>query len=632
MTVRRFYCDVESYSDINLKKSGAYVYAESPEFLPLMWSWAWDDEPVVNEVTEDSGSDYLPTAVEDALREAFAGRALIVAHNASFERIVLSAVYRNMGDPAADPYLPPAWFEDPAARAAIRGLPRSLDGASKALKLPAKKDPEGERLIRLFCVPNKEGKRNLLADHPEDAALFSAYCDQDVEVLRALDRALPDWPTNERDVWLLDQTINDRGLQLDIPLVRECVRAAQTNFIVDEVEVMHLTGVNNPGSRDQMLRWLRTRPGLADMTSLAADTVQDRLDDGVDPLTQQVLEARQRLAPTATKKHVAMIAQADRHGVARGQFLYAGAHTGRFSGRGFQPQNLPRAGFDDPDERDAAIAQAMSGGYVDSLTLKKLVRPCMTGPLTVVDYSSIEARVLAWVAGEQWALDAFAAGRDIYVETANRMGAVTGQTYDRQQGKTAVLALGFAGSVGALRKMGAEGEDHELLPLIHAWRDANPAIGQVWRQLKANMPTGGINVGVGKVRVVGKPAERKMFTILPSGRALSYRGLSQRTLTRDDGTTYDSWGFVGNRGMWEKVWTGILTENLVQAIARDLLVAAMLRLESRGFTIRGHVHDECLIDGAHDVEEIASIMCELPDWAEGLPMAAEGAVLDRYAK
>lgn len=627
MTVRRFYCDCETKSTVDVTKQGAYRHTSAPGFESVIWTWAWDDEPVQGRITQ--GEKTLPPEVREALAEAKAGRALIVAHNANFERMVTSAYELPEKFDGTREYLPPEWFDDTAARAAIWGFPRKLATLAKVLELDIEKDTEGSRLISKFSKPRsaRQGSGfNMLADHPEDAAKFLAYGITDTEVLRAIDKKLPPWPPGERETWLLDQRINDRGIPLDLKLARAAHLAVRANFIATEIKLMHLTGVANPNSNPQMQAWFRSRPGLERTRSLDADHVEAMLEkEDLDPLARQVLEVRKGISETATGKFAAMLLYTDPVDLhCRGQLLYAGAHTGRWAGRGFQPQNLPRVGFGEKDDEDYgpemaetlrarrerdAIELVMGGHGASPETLKKLIRPCITGPITGVDFSSIEARVIAWLAGEVWALRAFMAGRDIYVETANQMGEATGQEFTRQNGKTAVLALGFAGSIGAMRKMGAVGTDAEIKVQVDAYRNANPNVQALWGDLRAVLPVGGHKIGMGQVKAYAKPAERKLFLRLPSGRALSYRKLSSRMETRvnrETGETYQqrAWGFVGSKGLWEKTWHGTLTENIVQAIARDLLVHAMHRLEEEGYEILGTVHDEVLIRGAHDLDTI----------------------------
>jgi DNA polymerase len=323
---------------------------------------------------------------------------------------------------------------------------------------------------------------------------------------------------------------------------------------------------------------------------------------------------------SAVKKYQAAADQTCKDGRARGQFRFFGAHTGRWAGKGIQLQNLPRARFDDDDPdrdrelRDDALTRLRAGEGVSPFELKALIRPMLLGPLTVIDFAQIEARVIAWLAGEQWVLDAFAEGRDIYTETATAMGP----QFDRQQGKTAVLACGFGGSVGALRRMGAVGTDKQLMPVVEGYREANSQIVRLWYDLWDRFLRGG---RAGRVQFHIQGNDR--FMELPSGRSIAYRGVHQQD--RD-------WWFQGGRGR-TKLWHGIIAENVTQAIARDILGAAILRVESElGPVIVGHVHDELILEGHHDVERVIKLMCDAPEWADGLPLDAEGKTVDRYQK
>jgi DNA polymerase len=343
------------------------------------------------------------------------------------------------------------------------------------------------------------------------------------------------------------------------------------------------------------------------------------------------------LALTASKKFAAALIGANSVGRLRGQFQFYGAHTGRWSGRGVQLQNLPRKGLESQLLVDEAILTLKLGERVDPQTLKCLVRPLLVGPFTVFDYASIEARVIAWLAGEKWALDAFRLGRDIYVETAERMSTPT-RPLTRFQGKVAVLALGFAGGVNSLRAMGAEGTKEELGILVRQWRNANPKIVQFWAEVDEAISSGGT---VGKHVSIKHTRNRRGVTMhvrLPSGRSLNYHGVKwERYRVKDHDTkkmvSKEGWTYLDPRGMGRiGTYGGRMTENIVQAVARDVMAEAMVVLEEKGFQVVGTVHDELIIEGAHDIEVVHSLMCRPPAWCPDLPIEAEGGHLPRYSK
>jgi DNA polymerase len=405
--------------------------------------------------------------------------------------------------------------------------------------------------------------------------------------------------------------INDRGIPMDVELARAARNAASANQARDTYEVRKITGVQNPNSNPQLMAWFNTPRKV--LPNLQAATVERMLENDMLLTADQrrVLELRQELALVASKKYTAALAAVNADGRLRGQFRFFGAHTGRWSGRGVQMHNLPREHLDNDADVEMAIADLKAGRGADALTLKALVRPMFLGPMVVSDYSAIEARVLAWLAGEDWVLEAFRAGRDIYVETAERMGGLT-----RTQGKVAVLALGYNGAVGSLRAMGAHGDDEELVRLVRQWRRANPSIQRFWYKLEDIFRDGG---RVRRIKVTCHGADRHI--LLPSGRELRYHGVK----STDGRLSFQSpSGRVGTYG-------GSLTENVTQAVARDLLAHSVMRMEEEGLQVLGHVHDEVLVQG-DDLDLVTKLMCETPDWAYGLPVGAEGFVTSRYRK
>lgn len=586
------YVDIESYSVADLKKVGVYRYAEHPETEILMCAWA-----------EDAGPVEVAVGREEILSipGLFDGNVLKIAHNANFERVMFSAF---LGLPAGE-FLPAEEWEDTGAIAPSVGLPRSLENLAKALGTE-QKDSAGTALISLFCKPRR-GKRTLPEDEPEKWRQFVEYCRQDVVTLRDVHQRLPRHADFEREIWLADQVVNDRGIRVDLEMAELAVKAGTENAEVAMAELKELMNIDNPNSVPQF------RSGMAaiglELPNLQADTIEQALAGELEPEQRRALELRQESALVAAKKYQAALAIAGSDERLRGQFLYFGAHTGRWSSRGIQLQNMPRA---QAKNWEAAIIDLKLGLGLDSQTLKSVVRQMLVGPFTVVDYSAIEARALAWVAGEQWALQAFAEGRDIYVETAKRMGGLT-----RQQGKVAVLALGYQGGPNALRNMGADGSEDSLQRLKNQWRKANPRIVRLWYQLEEAFKHGG---KAGRLLVEKEGSTR--YLSLPSGRPLVYRGVRVGA----------SITFNDPRGHRADTYGGRLVENAVQGIQRDLLAQALVDLVKAGYPVAMHVHDEVVVEGEYPVEEIAELMCKAPEWAEGLPINAEGHVCQRYTK
>lgn len=630
----RLRIDIETRSRVDLKKYGVYPYAACPDFRILMASWSLDGSTVRTALSSKEIRAIPGLDDPDVTK---------VAHNAQFERVCFS---RFQGLPVGT-YLPPEHWHDTQAVATEYGWPMSLDALAKAIGADPK-DSAGTRLINLFCKPNRKGGWNGPDTHPMEWLEFIAYCEQDVETLAQVDDLLGDFPTEtERRVFFTDQHINDHGIKIDRTLAEQASAAAEDNRMEQELRVMHLTGVANPGSQPQFLAWCK-----ADISpripNLQAATIEKLLaSPKLSPVQREVLELRQELALVASKKFTTALAAVGPDDRLRGTLKFFGAHTGRWSGRGTQVQNLPREAFTivdpqtdkevhDPVAEEAAIARLVLEGEASSLDLKKLVRPLFIGDpgFTVVDYASIEARVIAWLADEEWALEAFRKGRDIYVETANRMGGLT-----RAQGKVAVLALGFAGGINSLRVMGAEGEDRELQFLVDQWRRANRQIVRLWMDLAdAVADAGSVPEPVGQHLAVSRSGETVRLH-LPSGRAIVYHGMRWERYRVIDPSTGKSKAKEGWRyddpkkpGMRIGTYGGRLAENATQATARDILAEALVRLHSRGYHPVAHVHDEILVEGLHPVAEVAGVMCQSPAWAAGMPISAEGFTTTRYRK
>lgn len=622
------YLDYETRAAVDLKKAGLYAYVECPEFQVLMCAWSLNGDRVQIALGEDE-CRRIPGLTDSTV--------IKVAHNAQFERIVSS---RLIGLPAGKYLIPEPWY-DTAAIAAEKGLPRKLANLAPALGAE-EKDEAGTRLINLFCKPNRKGEWNDYRSHPAQWLEFIDYCEQDVYTLIDVCKrmgGLGGWPNlTEREVFMVDQRMNDRGVAVDLEMAREAVRCLEQNSLDQMNEITSLSGgtIVNPNSQPQMMAWVRSE-GIP-IKNLQAGTLENLLaGDTLTPTQRTILELRTDLALTASKKFAAAVLGCSADGRLRGQFQFFGAHTGRWSGRGVQLQNLPRASLPSTYHVDEAILTLKLGERVDPQTLKCLVRPLLVGPFTVFDYSAIEARVIAWLAGEQWALQAFRDKRDIYVETAERMSTPT-KKLTRSHGKVAVLALGFAGGVNSLKAMGADGTKEELSLLVRQWRKANPKIVQFWESMENAIAEGGT---VGKHISVKHSRTNRGVTMhvrLPSGRSLNYHGLKwQRYRVEDPNTkkmvSKEGWTYLNPGGHgYIGTYGGRLTENVVQATARDIMAEAMIALENKGIPVVGTVHDELILEGEHELSLIESIMCAPPSWAEGMPISAEGGHLRRYSK
>ena len=606
------FIDLETRSRTDLKKYGIYRYTEDPDFSILMAGWSADGGQVQTAIGHDEILE-IPGLLDPEV--------LKVAHNAQFERVCLGVLVESLRDPEQ-------WWCTQAI-AAEYGHPVSLDAVSKALGV-TEKDSAGTKLVKLFTVPNRDGGWNDETTHPLEWLDFIAYCEQDVGTMVEVYQKLGGFPTEtERKIWVADQRINDRGMRIDIDLCRLAAWAVAENKESDKEEFTELTGVDNPASVQQVMAWA-AEAGLA-LPNLRAETIEAAIEDPeTDPIHVRVLELRQDLALAAGGKFTAALDVVSPDDRIRGGYRFFGAHTGRWTGQRVQPQNLPRATVDDPE---AAILDLKMGLGADPHTLKALVRSMFVGPLTVVDYASIEARVVAWMANEEWALEAFRSGRDIYTETAARMSTAS-TPLTRFQGKVAVLALGYNGGVNSLRAMGAEGDNDTLQRMVNVWRRANPRIVKLWETMQDAVDSGG-RVGP-HLKITRRGDTMKMH--LPSGRAIHYHGVKwERYVVIDDKTgkkiLKEGWRYNDPKRGGARIGTygGRLVENATQAIARDVLAEALVKLEEAGYPVVGHVHDEILVEGEH-LEEVEKIMTQPPSWGRDLPLDAEGFTCSRYRK
>ena len=645
--------DVETYSGENLARAGAYRYAAAADFDLLLFAYAIDDGPVhvVSTATGEKVPDHIITALTDPT-------VTKRAWNASFERVVLSRWLHQLGHLPAGEFIDPAGWECTMVWATALGLPRALKDAGAALQLDEQKIAEGRELIQYFCVPTRgravdapalfdaEGleHRNQPESAPEKWADFIEYCRRDVEVETSIRRRLDAMPLPPF-VWAeyeVDQRINDHGIRIDTALAAAAIQADDAHRAHCLDEARELTGLDNPASPTQLQRWLGEQGET--VASMAKQDVADALATATGT-TRRVLELRQDMSRSSTKKYEAMENAVCPDGRARGLTQFYGAgRTGRWAGRLIQVQNLPRNYLPDLDTARALVR----GGHHDAIellypsvpdTLSQLIRtafiPADGHRFIVADYSAIEARVLAWLAGEQKTLDAFAAGEDLYCVTAAAMFGVPvgkhGPNADlRQKGKIAVLACGYQGGVGAMRAMGALRmgiDEHELQPIVDAWRDANPHVVDYWWRID-QAALDAIRTGrPQRVRAVTLRMRNGALTItLPSGRALVYPGARLGTNRFGKPSMVFKGIGLNRRVQLEETYGGKLTENITQAVARDLLAHALGVVAQAGHRIVMHVHDEIVVEAPPEttVEEICDLMAHAPDWAAGLPLAADG--------
>ena len=652
--MRELFIDIETFSPVNLANSGVYPYADHDGFELLLFGYSIDGGPV--EVVDLANGHQLPEKVLSALVDP-----LVVkwAFNATFERICLSSWLARQYPElmAGRRFLNPAQWRCTMVWSAYLGLPMSLDQVATVLHLPVRKDSAGKKLIRQFCTPgtpsvfNLGGMRNPPASDPDGWEQFISYNRRDVEVELAIHDRLADFPlpASEWDTYALDQNVNDTGIRLDRVLVDHAVACDRQHRATTLARAQELTGLENPNSPIQLKDWLAAHG--APLQSLTKDEVAAALDTATGQV-REVLLLRGELAKSSVKKYEAMQHVTGRDGRGRGFLQFYGAgRTGRFAGRLVQVQNLPRNYLPDLSEARSLVRtgdfEAVELLY-DSVpdTLSQLIRtafiPADGHRFVVADFSAIEARVIAWLAGEATTLEAFRDGKDLYCETASRMFGVPVDKHGanaelRQKGKIAVLACGYQGGVGALKAMGALRmglAESELQPLVDAWRAANPSVVQLWADINAaaietistRQPT-----SVGALTFTVESGI--MFIRLPSGRRLAYvkpklgeNRFGGTSITHEGITTGRKWGQLETYG-------GKLTENIVQAVARDLLTYAMHQVAEAGHRIVMHVHDEIVVETATaTVDEICKLMSTAPDWAAGLPLEADGYACDFYMK
>ena len=647
---RRLLIVLETYSSVDIAKAGAFKYVEAPDFEILLLAYAWNDGPV--RVLDLAAPWNIDTHDEE--QDVIAGildpETVKVAHNSAFERACLSKYL--------DQELPAEEWEDTMIMAAMNGLPMSLDAAGAALQLKDQKIKEGTSLISYFCKPckptisNGGRKRNRPVHAPDKWERFVEYCRRDVEVEQAIYYRLhrfpvPDW---EREVWALDARINERGVLVDTELAHAAIDVDEAFTTTHSTELQRLTGLENPNSVAQLKVWLES-VGVS-CESLNKATVSDLLASVPDRTTRRVLELRQQLGKTSTKKYQSMLAAACQDDRVRGIMQYYGAgRTGRWAGRIVQPQNLPQNHLDVIDrvrelvrQRDLETLEMAYDNVPD--VLSQLIRTALVAKpghtFLVSDYAAIEARVIAYLAGEQWRMDVFAEGGDIYCSSASQMFKVPVVKHGinghlRQKGKIAELACGYGGGVGALKAFGADKmglTEQEMQDIVTQWRQASPTIPSFWRAAentaKRALEQPGRTFSLPYCDVKYRKDADALRCRLPSGRVLSYWG------ARLENGSIVFMGQNQTTRKWEKTdtWGGKLVENIVQAVARDCLAVALLRLDQAGYKIVFHVHDEIIAEAPEGSrwEDMADIMGLPIDWAPGLLLRGDGYETKFYMK
>ncbi len=639
--------DLETYSDQPLAKTGVYRYVESPNFEILLFAYSVDGGSV--QQIDLACGEKIPPAILAALED---DKVIKWAFNANFERICLS---RFLGYPTGD-YLEPDSWRCSMVWAAYMGLPLSLEGAGAVLGLEKQKLAEGKDLIKYFCQPCAPTKsnglrtRNLPKHAPDKWLAFKKYNIRDVETEMSIQARLLKYPVPD-SVWEeyhLDQEINDRGVGLDMELVRQAIQMDGRSRSELTQAMKELTSLDNPNSVQQMKQWLADNGVETD--TLGKKAVAELLKTA-PPQLQKVLTLRQQLAKSSVKKYQAMETAVCADGRARGMFQFYGANrTGRWAGRIIQMQNLPQNHLGDLSEARELVR---AGGF-DALemlyedvpdTLSQLIRtafvPQGNRKFIVADFSAIEARVIAWLAGEKWRQDVFAEGKDIYCASASQMFGVPVEKHGvnghlRQKGKIAELALGYGGSVGALKAMGALEmglQEDELPALVSAWRQANPKIVQFWWAVDHAVMDAVTRKTTTKTHgIIFSARNGMLFITLPSGRNLAY--VKPKIGTNKFGGDCITYEGVGGTKKWERMdsYGPKFVENIVQATSRDLLCYAMQTL--RYCSIVMHIHDEVVIeaDRRMSLQAVCDQMGRTPPWANGLQLRADGYETDFYKK
>ena len=642
--------DLETYSDVDLPNCGVYRYIEG-DFHILLFAYAFDDEET--KCIDMACGEQLPAEVVDAIHNE---NIIKSAWNAQFERICLSKYFGTQLSPDA--------WQCTMVWAASLSLPLKLATAAQALKTAEQKDAVGERLIRYFSIPCKPTKsnggrtRNLPEHAPDDWKLFKSYCIQDVETERDIRRRLEKFPLmpQEWDYYHMDQRINDRGILIDRELVQQAIICNMAMSEEMTKRAYALTGLENPNSVSQLKGWLEER-GI-EIDSLGKKNVASLITDldkhSADGEALEMMKLRLQMAKSSVKKYQAAERYICQDGRAHGLFQFSGANrTQRWAGRGIQLQNLPQNHISTLNEaRDLVklgcfdMIEVLYGNTPDILSqlIRTMLIPKPGCEFIVADFSAIEARVLAWLAGEQWRLEAFQRGEDIYCASASQMFGVPVVKHGingelRQKGKVAELACGYGGGAGALISMGALDmglKEDELPDIISSWRDANPEIVKFWYAVeKAAIETVKDHTDRTVGRIGFQFSTNTLWIVLPSGRRLAYiKPKLQPNRFGRMALTFEGLG-ANNKWVRGETYSGKLTENITQATARDLLAEAMRRMEIAGLDIVGHVHDEVILEvpkRQYTVDDVCNIMNQNPRWAGGLPLSSAGYTGNYYFK
>ena len=641
--------DIETFSSTDLLKCGVYKYTEAPDFTILLFAYAFNNEPV--QIVDLASGEVLPEAVQSALTSP---AVLKTAYNANFERTCIAKHFNIT--------VPPGQWECTMVKAGMLGLPMSLDAASKVLNLDAKKDASGKALIRFFSLPckptvkNGNRERNLPQHDAEKWQMFKDYCVQDVVVEMSIRERIAyfDATPFEKKLWKLDQEINDRGVLVDLSFVNNAIAQDFENKEKLTAEAIQLTKLDNPNSAAQLKAWLTEEMG-EDVSSLKKEAIPAMIKDADCEIVKRVLNLRQEMSKTSVKKYEAMAKAVCKDSRVRGLLQFYGANrTGRWAGRLVQVQNLPQNHLADLDlarkcvaSNDLELLELLFGNVPD--TLSQLIRTAFVARqghrFFVGDFKAIEARVIAWLAGERWRMQVFATHGKIYEASAAQMfkvpiESVTKGSDLRQKGKVSELALGYQGGPNALIKMGAlkmgVAED-ELPKLVKMWRNANKAIVTLWNDVN--------NAAIAAVE--GNPTtiqhgirffmEKDILCIkLPSGRRLMYQSprLAEGKFNSQV-LSYEGMNQTTKQWCRQDTYGGKLVENIVQAIARDCLAESMLRLDEAGYTIVMHVHDENVLEVPNEfgsLAEVNAIMGRPIPWAKGLPLEADSYETNYYKK
>jgi len=644
--------DLETFSSVDLKTCGVYRYVEAPDFEILLFGFAFDDDPVT--VIDLTAFEDVPDDVRGALK----GDVTKTAFNANFERV---SINKDLGI-----YCDPLNWRCTAVHALTLGLPGHLDGVANVLKLDVQKDAKGKALMKYFSSPCKpteaNGKRTRNHPHhaPEKWEEYKAYNKQDIVVEREVRKKLSRFPVpvHEWRLWALDQRISDRGVQLDPVLFQQAIACDNQyeNRLVQTAQ--ELTGLENPNSLPQLKGWLAER-GLDTPDGLGKEFMPVLLDSAPNDETRRVLELRQEMAKTSVDKYNAMARGMCSDERARGLLQFCGANrTWRWAGRLIQVQNLPQNKLEDlmlarhalrNGEFDWLEALFGSPPFVLSQLLRTAFIPSAGCRFIVSDFSAIEARVIAWLADEQWVLDVFSGHGKIYEATASQMFGIPLETIVRGHanykyrapGKVATLACGFQGGPNALERMDTKKEiDPDEYPgLVKQWRRANPNIVKLWYAAEDAAVTAVREKTTVRLAhgVQYRYAAGVLFADLPSGRSLAYASPRIKPDPKFDkeGLVFDGMDQVKKKWMSHRTYGGRLVENLVQAIARDCLAVSLDRLDTEGYETVMHVHDEVVLDvplGAGSVEHVTALMGQPIDWAPGLPLKAAGFETEFYMK